>query len=262
MYVDRLQNLGARKNVHRSRLKHDILEHFPEAQEQQEGKKVFIDFKDRMSNMLREALKQWDFSEDASILEKAAKIIRKDIFNHDGFRFTDSFTPKCQEDSVPANLKSLVSMILNGTGLDDQIRHVSQPSLTIAQTMLFSRKKRASDHDVPTRHTLLREPPLPIYLGLNIHAAEQNKKLIQILYKMGITISYDRIMTLEDLLATSLCERFKEDGVVSPACLRKGLFTVSAIHNLDHNPSSTSSTSTFHGTGISLFQFPTKELDE
>ena len=261
MYVDRFQNLGVRKYVHRSRLKHIILEHFQEAQQQQEGKYVVIVFKEGMSNMLREALKQQDFSEDANILAKAAKIIRKDIFDHEGFRFTGSFTPNCQEDSVPASLKSPVSMILNGTGLDDQDRHVSQPCLTIAQTMLFNTKKRASDHDVQTRHTLLHEPPLPIYLGLNIHAAAQSKKLIQMLYKMGITISYDRIMTLEDWLDTSVCERFKEDGVVSPACLRKGLFTVSALDNLDHNPSSTSYTSSFHGTGMSLFQFPTKEHD-
>ena len=46
--------------------------------------------------------------------------------------------------------------------------------------------------------------------------------------------------------------------MVSPACFRKGLFTVGALDNLDHNPSSTTSLTSFHGTGISLFQMPTK----
>ena len=42
--------------------------------------------------------------------------------------------------------------------------------------------------------------------------------------------------------------------------LRKGLFTVGALDNIDHNLSATTSlSSSFHGTGISLFQFPTKE---
>ena len=50
---------------------------------------------------------------------------------------------------------------------------------------------------------------------------------------MGICISYDRVMEIEDWIATSTCERFKEDGVVSPACLRKGLFIVGALDNLD-----------------------------
>ncbi len=109
-----------------------------------------------------------------------------------------------------------------------------------------------------TRHTLAREPPLPIYIGLNIHQLTRSKKLIEQLYRMGICISYDRVMEIEDWIATSTCERFKEDGVVSLACLRKCFFTAGALDNLDHNPSSTTYQYSFHGTGIILFQFPTR----
>ena len=45
---------------------------------------------------------------------------------------------------------------------------------------------------------------------------------------------------------------------MAPVGLRKGLFTVGALDNIDHNPSSTTAASSFNGTGISLFQFPTK----
>ncbi len=48
-----------------------------------------------------------------------------------------------------------------------------------------------------------------------------------------------------------------EIGLV-PSQLRHGLFTVGALDNLDHNPSSTTAKDSFHGTGINLFQFPTK----
>ena len=48
----------------------------------------------------------------------------------------------------------------------------------------------------------------------------------------------------------------KMHGVIAPSCLCRGLFAVGAIDNLDHNPSSTTSTDSFRGTGISLFQFP------
>ena len=105
---------------------------------------------------------------------------------------------------------------------------------------------------------LQREPPIPVYIGLNIHQVTRSKKLIQQFYQMGISISYDRVMELEEWFATAICERFGEDGVVAPACLRKGLFTSGAFDNLDHNPSSTTSSDSFHGTGISLFQFPTR----
>ena len=76
---------------------------------------------------------------------------------------------------------------------------------------------------------------------------------------MGISISYDRVLDLEDRIAASVCEQCDEDGVVSPICLKKQLFTVGAIDNLDYNPSSTTSQSSFHGMGISLIQFPTKD---
>ncbi|KAK3868810.1 hypothetical protein Pcinc_025848 [Petrolisthes cinctipes] len=72
-----------------------------------------------MSNMLRDALKQRDFSDDANILAKAAKITKNEIFDHEGFRFTGSFTPNCQEESVPASLKSPVSIKLNGCRSDE-----------------------------------------------------------------------------------------------------------------------------------------------
>ena len=39
---------------------------------------------------------------------------------------------------------------------------------------------------------------------------------------------------------------------------KKGLFSVGALDDLDHNPSSTTATSSFHKTGISVFQFPTE----
>ncbi len=157
------------------------------------------------------------------------------------------------------SLKSLVSLILNGPNLKDQDKHESQSCLTISQLLYYNVKKKSSDSAVKVRHTLLREPPLPIYIGLNMHQLTRSKKLVQQLYRMGICIAYDRVMEIEEWIATSTSERFIEDGVVSPACLRKGLFTVGALDNLDHNSSATTSQSSFHGTGISLFQLPTKE---
>ncbi len=45
-----------------------------------------------------------------------------------------------------------------------------------------------------------------------------------------------------------------------PLKLRKGLITVGAVDNLDHNPSSTASKDSFHGTGIQLIQLPSHEF--
>ena len=109
-----------------------------------------------------------------------------------------------------------------------------------------------------SRHVLQREPPLPVYIGLNVHQMTRSKKLINQFYKMGFSISYDRVIELEEWITASVCEWFEEDGVLVPAGLRKGLFTVGALDSIDHNPSCTSAGGGFHGCGISLFQFLTK----
>ena len=75
---------------------------------------------------------------------------------------------------------------------------------------------------------------------------------------MGLSVSYSRIDELANGLATAVCNKFKANGVVCPVSLRSGLFTVGALDNLDHNPSSTTAQGSFHGTGISMFQFPTE----
>ena len=123
---------------------------------------------------------------------------------------------------------------------------------------MYNTTKKTSPLAMTSRHTVEREPPLPIYIGLNVHTVTRSKKLTNQLYRMGLSISYDRIMQIEDWIATSACERFEDDGAVVPSSLSKGLFTVGALDNLDHNPSSTTSATSFHGTGISLFQMPTK----
>ena len=150
-------------------------------------------------------------------------------------------------------------MLLNGADLKDQASADYQAALTISQTIIFNCQKRQST-SVKSRHSITQEPPLPLYIRLNmlkIHAETRSKLLIGYLYKLGLSVSYERILTLESQLATAVCMDFEEKGVVVPAQLRRGLFTIGALYNIDHNPSSTTAQGSFHGTGIRLFQFPT-----
>ena len=54
--------------------------------------------------------------------------------------------------------------------------------------------------------------------------------------------------------------QYNEDGAVTSSCFRTGLFTVSALDSIDHNLRSTTSVSSFHGSGISLMQMPTANV--
>ena len=64
------------------------------------------------------------------------------------------------------------------------------------------------------------------------------------------------MLEISTQLGESVLSQFMEDGVVCPAILQKGLFTTSAVDNIDHNPSATTATISCHGTGISVFQHP------
>ena len=80
------------------------------------------------------------------------------------------------------------------------------------------------------------------------------------LHELGLSISYDRVLTISTDLGNSICRQCHQDDVVCPPSLRKGLFTSSAVDNIDHNPSSTTAHDSFHGTGVSLFQQPTAQV--
>ena len=106
------------------------------------------------------------------ILAKAANIVRRDMLKTQA-PFDGSFGKDCQDDSIPDSLKSLVRMILVGTSIKDQDEeNESRQSATstISQLMIFNCVKRSKGLGSCTRHSSFREAPLPIYLGLMVHA--------------------------------------------------------------------------------------------
>lgn len=93
-----------------------------------------------MQQLLKHAL-DTDYDSDAKVLTRAVNVIRKDIFASQGFHFNGSFPHGCQQESVPINLKYLVSMLLNGPNLKDQDSAESQVCLTQSQIISFNCKK-------------------------------------------------------------------------------------------------------------------------
>ncbi len=228
-------------------------------QEQSDGKQVILLFPKGIKQILNITSQ---CKSDVVQLASVAKYIRNEMFQEESkFKFDGHFPSNCQKDSVPYSLKLLVSMILNGPSLkNDEINIDSQNSLTISQLILFNSKKNEDSFKKKyTRHSLDREPPLPVYISLNIHSIVCSKKLIDQLNSFGITISYDRVLQLENDMALSMCKQYQANNVVCPSHLRKGAITVGAMDNLDHDPSSSTAHSSFHGTGISVIQFPTAD---
>ena len=139
----------------------------------------------------------------------------------------------------------------------------SQACFTISQLLLFNSVSRFRNNSScttqRTHHARKRECPLPIYLALTIHGTTRDKLLVDTFNRLGMCISYDRLLSISTDITNCVIERYDKDGVVCPSKLHDGVFTTAALGNIDHNPSSTSAHDSFHGTAISLAQHPTEK---
>ena len=150
-------------------------------------------------------------------------------------------------------------MILGGTNIENQTENnadVKSAALSITQLLVFNAIKRSRKNSTAVRHNLERETRLPLYLGLLVHSKARKRDLIDILFEKGLSVSYDRVLQLSTDLANAVIDQFED---VCPTILREGLFTTRNLDNLDHNPTSTSAQTAYHGTALSLTQHITFE---
>ena len=156
-------------------------------------------------------------------------------------------------------------MVLRGTSIQTDVNNSSnEPAdLTISQLIMYNSyiRQRKDRKSIAAYHSKVREMPLAVYLGLLLHSQTRQKNLIDKLYSLGLSISYERVLEIETATGNKICKRFELEKTVCPPTLRKGFFTYGAIDNINHNPSSSTSQSSFHGTGISLFQNREQEND-
>ena len=87
-------------------------------------------------------------------------------------------------------------------------------------------------------------------------SATRSSEVIEILHARGLSISYDRILRVTQGFGEALLQLFHDDDAVIPVLLQTWLFTVGAKDNIDKNARCTNSKSHYHGTTMSLFQFP------
>ena len=249
-YTLKLSELeGEQAKVNSTRLKSRILATFPDLTAHNEGREVFFILSHENGSVLLEA-KNADSEEVC--LAKAAMIVRKELL-HVNNSFDGTFAPESQKESVPASLRTLLDMIMRGPTIKTDPAE-SQACFTISQLLLFNSVSRFRNNSScttqRTHHARKRECPLPIYLALTIHGTTRDKLLVDTFNRLGMFISYDRLLSISTDITNCVIERYDKDGVVCPSKLHEGVFTTAALDNIDHNPSSTSAHDSFHGTAI------------
>jgi hypothetical protein len=129
-----------------------------------------------------------------------------------------------------------------------------QSCLTICQVILYNCTARISKAS-PHQHSRKFEPPLPLYIGLKVHTLFRSKKLVSELSQLGLSVSYDRILQ-HFLFASMEMKRISLSQSTTAWCV-----DFCSFRQPGPKLFSTTATDSFHGTGRSLFQFPT-ELNE
>ena len=145
-----------------------------------------------------------DSDSDAVHLARAAEIVHRNIFSSNR-----SFEENCQEKSVPHQLLALVSMELEGPNIKDQIGECAIPaSFSIAQMMKYNCVKhrcKQAETTPSVRHSSALETPLPIYIGLILHAQTRKRELVDKLFNLGLSISYDSVLHLSAEMGNRVC---------------------------------------------------------
>ena len=156
---------------------------------------------------------------------------------------------------------NLISLILDReTTIEDASTNAETVATNLAQLLGFNAVKTKRICDGILRDSKSNEPPLPVKVGLLVHAKTRKKSLFEKLAAEGLSISSQRVQDIQKMVTNQLCDKFKKDGIVCPPSLQKGLFLNTAIDNTGHDPSSTRVKLSFHGTSISFYNIQSLKL--
>ena len=213
LYTTRMEHIGVAlcKKVNSTRLKERLLAQLPG---QSKGRDVLLAFDEDIGEALGKACGQ-DCDTEAVHLARAAQIVRRYMFE-DTDRFSGSFQGGCQEESVPNVLVAMVNMVLDGPSIKNQsLSSSTQAALSIAQLLKFNSVKqrrkqgatKTQEHPA-VRHSTSHETPLPTYVGMMLHAETRKRGLVDKLFSMGLSISYDRVLRLSAQMGNSVCQLY------------------------------------------------------
>ncbi|CAE1303156.1 unnamed protein product [Acanthosepion pharaonis] len=258
-YKLRLEQLGVDSlNVHSTRLKEQILARIPELEAHKKGRDVLLAFKANIGTVLHETSQY----RNALHLSKAADILRKEMLQHKT-KFSSELKDGFGEETILPALLQFVCSIEHGVDIKTHLTHgIAKSDLNIAQLLQFNCYSKRREGLTIQIHSKDRVTPFAVYVGLEVCAKTRKRELINKFHEHGLNISYDRVLEISGKLGETVIKQYVEEDVVFPPVLRKGLFTTAAVDNIDHNPTATTASTSFHGTSISMFQHPSKENRE
>ena len=218
LYKKRLQQLGVTvgNRIYSTRLKVRLLSALPDLTAHVQGREILLTFKEDIGLVL---IKACD-GDSAVHLMRAAQVIHKELFHIKIKQFDGFFSRECQRDSVPSLLLALENLFQDGLNIKHQTQLASNASptaaLSVSQLVVFNsvKQSRNSKPSINVRHDRDHKTPLPLYLGLKVHAVTRSKTLVDTLFHLGLCISYDRVLQIQSDITNGVCQRCEMKKVV------------------------------------------------
>ena len=113
------------------------------------------------------------------LLAKAAQIIRKDLLRHEQ-QFNGDISKERQFEGISSSIFQLISRIIEGGNAQDYTpKYPEKIIANLSQLVMFNTVKNKRKETVShVRHSKLKEPPLPVYLGMLIHNKTRKNVLV------------------------------------------------------------------------------------
>ena len=94
-----------------------------------------------------------------------------------------------------------------------------------------------------------REYPLQVGVGLLAHQQMRSKSVIDVLYELGVSVNYMRILRIETQLAQAVLSNSSEQNIFIPPKLCNGQFIFFSVDNSDCPDEK----NTLHATAMVVF---------
>lgn len=213
------------------------------------GSSYFVVKQQEAKNAL--ILKDW-----FELLRNITEPIRDEIFSRNKMDRIYDLNPS--EALELPKLGLLVSLICENTPcFSDLPKNIN----TICQLIIMNTIKRGNINRPDRQRRIAESSQVPVsrYISIKLFSIIRSKALLQMLFHLGIGISYHSILSFIDNLTTIVLDFYSMSGNrVMPTNSVSGCFSVMIDDNIDVNSCSPTATKHFHGTSITLLQFPTE----
>ena len=82
-------------------------------------------------------------------------------------------------------------------------------------------------------HAKTHKTPMMIYILLKIYSVARSRNLIDIIFNLGLCISYDWVLEITKNIYENFCKSYENNKFLFPNILKMGLFTVMLKDNID-----------------------------